>query len=53
MTAYEEIMNALRFYLDDEETTDANIDEIISQEHDPIQLIANALEDYRECEAKP
>lgn len=49
MTAHEEIMNALKFYLGD----DANIDEIISQEHDPVQLIANALEDYRECEAKP
>lgn len=51
MTAYEEIMNALRFYLGDD-TTDVNINEIISQEHDPIQLIANALENYRECEVK-
>jgi hypothetical protein len=55
MTAYEEIMKALAWYFGDGELmpSEESIYEIIGQEHDPIQLIANALEDYRECEVKP
>jgi len=45
MSAYEEIMLALRFFFDVEE--DENVNEIIAQDHDPIGTIASALEDYR------
>lgn len=48
MTAYEEIMNALRFYFGDD-MTDDSINEIIGQEHDPIDTISKALDDYRDC----
>lgn len=50
MSAYDEIMNALAFYFGDGEglnPSEESIREIISQEHDPIETIANALEDYR------
>lgn len=49
MTAYEEIMTALAWYFgDDGYPASADcIYEIIHQEHDPIQTIANALDDYR------
>ncbi|QNQ52587.1 hypothetical protein [Serratia liquefaciens] len=55
MKAYDEIMNALAFYFGDGVLTpsEKSIYEIIGQEHDPIETIANALEDYRECEVKP
>lgn len=46
MKAYEEIMLALKFYFGVEE--DANVNEIITQEHDPIGTIAAALDDYRD-----
>ncbi|EPN1620215.1 hypothetical protein ACTV1I_002537 [Cronobacter dublinensis] len=48
-TAYEEIMNALAFYFSDGSLTpsEESIKEIISQEHDPIETIANAIDDYR------
>ncbi|ECE4790010.1 hypothetical protein IM993_004409 [Salmonella enterica] len=45
MSAYEEIMLALRFFFDVEE--DENVNEIIGQDHDPIVTIAAALDDYR------
>lgn len=50
MKAYEEIMNALAFYLGDGELTpsEESIREVVGQEHDPLLLIANALDDYRE-----
>ena len=50
MSAYEEIMNALAFYFGDGEglnPSEESIREIISQEHDPIETIAKALDDYR------
>ncbi|MFZ5275673.1 hypothetical protein ACOY8D_02450 [Enterobacter roggenkampii] len=50
MSAYDEIMNALAFYFGDGggiNPSEESILEIISQEHDPIETIANALEDYR------
>lgn len=45
MSAYEEIMLALRFFFGVEE--DENVNEIIGQDHDPIGTIAAALDDYR------
>lgn len=45
MSAYKEIMLALRFFFDVEE--DENVNEIIGQDHDPIGTIAAALDDYR------
>ncbi len=45
MSAYEEIMLALRFFFGVEE--DENVNEIIGQDHDPIWTIAAALDDYR------
>ena len=47
--AYEEIMNALAFYLGDGEihASEESIREVIAQEHDPIEKIANAIDDYR------
>lgn len=50
MSAYEEIMAALAWYFgDDGDTiTPDCIYEIINQEHDPIETIAKALDDYRE-----
>ncbi|MGQ5784972.1 hypothetical protein ACUNHY_14160 [Serratia sp. IR-2025] len=55
MKAHEEIMKALAWYFGDGELTpsEESIYEIIGQEHDPIQTIANALDDYREQEVKP
>lgn len=52
MTAYEEIMKALAWYFGDGELTpsEESIREIISQEHDPIETIANAIDDYRDCQ---
>lgn len=50
MSAYDEIMNALAFYFGDGEglkPSEESIREIISQEHDPIETIAKALDDYR------
>ncbi|HEM8794139.1 hypothetical protein ACE3JA_19720 [Enterobacter hormaechei subsp. xiangfangensis] len=51
MSAHEEIMNALAFYFGDGgglNPSEESIREIISQEHDPIETIAKALDDYRE-----
>ena len=51
MQAYEEIMNALAFFFGDGEMlqpSEESIREIISQEHDPIETIAEALDYYRE-----
>ena len=51
MSAYDEIMNALAFYFGDGEgliPSEESIREIISQEHDPIETIAKALDDYRD-----
>ncbi|MCW2488872.1 hypothetical protein J5069_23615 [Candidatus Symbiopectobacterium sp. NZEC127] len=47
--AYEEIINALAFYLGDgvHHASEASIREVIGQEHDPIQVFADALDDYR------
>ncbi|EIJ2258205.1 hypothetical protein LIE28_005130 [Escherichia coli] len=45
MSAYEEIMLALRFFFGVEE--DENVNEIIGQDHDQIGTIASALDDYR------
>ena len=50
MSAYDEIMNELAFYFGDGEgltPSEESIREIISQEHDPIETIAKALDDYR------
>lgn len=49
MTSYDEIMAALAFYLGDGElmASEESIREVIGQEHDPIELIRNALDDYR------
>lgn len=48
-SAYDEIMKALGFYLGDGElyASEESIREVIGQEHDPIEMIANALDDYR------
>lgn len=54
MSAYDEIMKALTFYFGDGEglnPSEESIREIISQEHDPIETIAKALDDY--CASKP
>ena len=51
MSAYNEIMNALAFYFGDGGylyPSEDSIREIISQEHDPIETIAKALDDYRD-----
>ncbi|EIG7946300.1 hypothetical protein DY362_000365 [Escherichia coli] len=45
MSAYAEIMLALRFFFGVEE--DENVNEIIGQDHDQIGTIAAALDDYR------
>ncbi|NWC63706.1 hypothetical protein [Cedecea sp. P7760] len=52
-TPYEEIINALAFYLGDGviNASEESIREVISQEHDPIETIANAIEDYRSHKA--
>lgn len=49
MTAYDEIMNALAFYFGDGVLTasEGSIRKEITQSHDPIETIANALEDFR------
>ncbi len=50
MKAYEEIMNALAFYFGDGGglyPSHDSIMEIIRQEGDPVETIANALDDYR------
>lgn len=47
MSTYEEIMLALKFYFGVEE--DANVNEIIAQDDDPIATIAEALNEYRAC----
>lgn len=49
MSAYDEIMAALAFYLGDGElpASEESIREVIGQEHDPIEMIGNALDDYR------
>lgn len=50
MSAYKEIMDALGWYFGDGEYNASSecIYEIIGQEHDPIETIAKALDDYRE-----
>lgn len=50
METYEEIMTALAWYFGDGvyPASAENIYEVIQQEHDPIETIANALDDYRE-----
>lgn len=47
--AYDEIMEALAWYFGDGElnASEESIRECIGQEHDPIQTIADALNDYR------
>ncbi|EAA8632996.1 hypothetical protein AHS86_15920 [Salmonella enterica subsp. enterica] len=45
MSAYEEIMLALRFFFDVEE--DESVKKIIGYDRDPIGTIAAALDDYR------
>lgn len=57
MSAYEEIMEALEFYFGygeglSQDEIAMSIYEIIGQEHDPIETIAKALEDYRENKLK-
>lgn len=49
MTAYDELMAALGFYLGDgtHYASEESIREVIGQEHDPIETIAEALELYR------
>lgn len=50
MSAYKEIIEALEWYLGDgvNPLSSDCIYEIIGQEHDPIETIAKALDDYRE-----
>lgn len=50
MDAYDELMAALGYYFGDGEimASEESIREIIGQEHDPIQTIAEALDEYRE-----
>lgn len=50
MSAYEEIMAALAWYFGDDgyPVSAESIYEIIHQEHDPIETIAKALDDYRD-----
>lgn len=50
MTGYDEIMAALAFYLGDGESmaSEETILEVVGQEYNPIGLIGNALDDYRE-----
>ncbi|ELA5087697.1 hypothetical protein OFZ71_001787 [Salmonella enterica subsp. enterica serovar Chester] len=48
MSAYEEIMLALRFFFDVEE--DENVKKIIGYDRDPIGTISVALDDYRSVE---
>lgn len=47
--AYEEIMNALAIYFGNGElvASSDSIYEIISQDHSPIETIADALDEYR------
>ena len=49
MTAYEEIMNALRLYYgeDGDVLTDESVYEIIGQAHEPLGTVAKALDEYR------
>jgi hypothetical protein len=51
MSAYEEIIAALKFYCGFEEMDESDamnsINEIIGQDHDPVGTIAAALDDYR------
>ncbi|HBT8980424.1 TPA: hypothetical protein MCM29_005164 [Klebsiella pneumoniae] len=49
-SSYEEIMTALAWYFGDDGyyASAESIYEIINQEHDPIETIAKALDDYRE-----
>ena len=49
MTGYDEIMAALAFYLGDGEVmaSEESIREVVGQEYNPIELIGNALDDYR------
>ena len=49
MTAYDEITVALMFYIGTEDE-DA-LREVVGQEHDPIEFIADALDAYREYRA--
>lgn len=50
MDAYDELMAALGFYFGDGElmASEESIREIIGQDHDPIQTIATALDDWRQ-----
>ncbi|EBW5673890.1 hypothetical protein DPY77_22270 [Salmonella enterica subsp. enterica serovar London] len=48
MSAYEEIMLALRFFFDVEE--DENVKKIIGYDRDPTGTISAALDDYRSVE---
>lgn len=50
MDAYDELMAALGYYFGDGEmmVSEESIMEIIGQEHNPIQTIAEALDEYRE-----
>lgn len=50
MDAYDELMAALGYYFGDGElmASEESIREIIGQERDPIQTIAEALDEYRE-----
>lgn len=50
MTGYEEVMAALALYLGDGElpASEESIREVIGQENDPIGMIGEALDDYRE-----
>ena len=50
MDAYDELMAALGYYFGDGEmlASEESIMEIIGQDHDPIQTIAEALDEYRE-----
>ena len=50
MDAYDELIAALGYYFGDGEipASEESIREIIGQEHDPIQTIAEALDEYRE-----
>lgn len=49
MTGYDEIMAALAFYLGDGElmASEETILEVVGQEYNPLVLIGNALDDYR------
>lgn len=56
MTKYEEVIAALSFYFGLDELNEddkmKSINEIIRQCHEPIETIAQALQDYNDCKGE-